>query len=88
MDNIATPVVCMLPLSTANMFLKRNRALSPHGFTAWIAAGSIFEGVENIDRWLPNVGYRLEVQPRMNLRVDFGFGRESTWVYFDFNEAF
>ena len=73
-----------------HMFLKKNGELSPHGFAAWIAAGTIFEGAENIDRWLPNVGvgYRLEVQPRMNLRIDFGFGKETTGVYFDFNEAF
>lgn len=73
-----------------HMFLKKNGELSSHGFTTWIAAGSIFDGAENIDRWLPNFGfgYRLEVQPRMNLRIDFGFGRDATGVYFDFNEAF
>ncbi len=40
--------------------------------------------------WLPNgvLGYRLEVQPRMNLRIDFGFGRETMGFYFNFNEAF
>ena len=73
-----------------HMFLNHNRELSSHGFTAWIGSGTIFEGVDNIEKWLPNFGfgYRLEVQPRMNLRIDFGFGRESTGVYFDFTEAF
>jgi hypothetical protein len=39
---------------------------------------------------LPNVGvgYRLEVQPRMNLRIDFGWGFETFGFYFNFNEAF
>jgi outer membrane protein assembly factor BamA len=73
-----------------HMFLKKNGELSPHGFAAWVATGSIFDGTENLDHWLPNagVGYRLEVQPRMNLRIDFGLGKETTGVYFDFNEAF
>ena len=73
-----------------HMFLKKNGELSPHGFAVWVAAGTIFDGAENMDRWLPNIGfgYRLEVQPRMNLRIDFGFGKETTGMYFDFNEAF
>ena len=60
---------------------------------AWVAGGSIF-GVENNNeqnnRVLPNfgVGYRFEMQPRMNLRIDLGFGRETMGVYFNFNEAF
>ena len=54
------------------------------------AQESIFYGADNIDRLLPSVGfgYRLEVQPRKNLRIDFGFGRNTQGVYFDFNEAF
>jgi hypothetical protein len=35
-----------------------------------------------------DIGYRLTVQPRMNLRLDYGFGRESSGFYFNFNEAF
>jgi outer membrane protein assembly factor BamA len=63
-----------------HMFLDANQELSPHGFTAWVGSGTIFDAVENIGKWLPNFGfgYRFEVQPRMNLRIDFGFGREST----------
>ena len=38
------------------------------------------------------VGYRFEVQPRMNLRLDVGFAKElDGWqpaIYFNFNEAF
>jgi hypothetical protein len=34
------------------------------------------------------LGYRFEVQPRMNLRIDFGFGPDAFGVYFDFTEAF
>jgi hypothetical protein len=31
--------------------------------------------------------YRLEVQPRMNLRIDFGFGNNASGFYFNFNES-
>jgi len=34
------------------------------------------------------VGYRFEIQPRSNVRVDFGFGERSSGVYFNFTEAF
>ena len=73
-----------------HMFLTADNQLSTHGFTAWVGSGTIFDGLDTIEKWLPNFGfgYRFEVQPRMNLRIDFGFGRESTGVYFDFTEAF
>lgn len=72
------------------MFMKRDETLSPHGFVAWLGTGSVAEGISNFNDWLPNggFGYRLEVQPRMNLRVDFGFGLDTFGFYFNFNEAF
>lgn len=73
-----------------HMFLKRSGDLSKHGFVAWLATGSIGETPAGFSNWLPNIGagYRFEVQPRMNVRVDIGIGRESTGFYFNFNEAF
>ncbi len=67
--------------------------LSKQGFVAWLGAGTIFNTQTPKDytnRWLPNigVGYRLEVQPRMTIRFDFGVGRETTGFYFNFNQAF
>jgi hypothetical protein len=54
--------------------------------------------VGEITQFLPNwgIGYRFEVQPRMNVRADIGFGREFLdsgnkfvpSVYFNFTEAF
>jgi hypothetical protein len=46
--------------------------------------------ITKIDNFLPNfgLGYRLEVQPRMNVRLDFGFGRDNFGFYFNFTEAF
>lgn len=60
------------------------------GFVAWIGGGSIAPEPISYDKWLPNfgVGYRLETEPRMNIRVDFGFGADSSFFYISFNEAF
>jgi hypothetical protein len=73
-----------------HMFNKRSGEMSKHGFVAWLGTGSVFESSSGLSNWLPNggVGYRLEVQPRMNLRVDIGIGRETRGFYFNFNEAF
>lgn len=71
-------------------FLKSDGALSKHGIVGWLGTGSIDEEPFRYQHWLPNggIGYRLEVQPRMNLRIDIGVGRESAGFYFNFNEAF
>jgi hypothetical protein len=66
----------------------------PHGLVGWLGTGSIAPRGRDFEDWLPNfgVGYRLEVQPRMNIRLDVGFAKEETgWqpaIYFNFNEAF
>lgn len=73
-----------------HMFLKKDGTLGKHGAVGWIATGSLGGDPSEFTHWLPNVGigYRLEVQPRMNLRIDIGVGRESVGFYFNFNEAF
>lgn len=78
-------------------FVRGNGNLSRHGAVAWLGAGSIYD-LENTgyssgagtNRLLPNagLGYRLEVQPRLNMRLDFGVGRETTGFYFNIVEAF
>jgi len=73
--------------------MKSTGELSKHGFVTWVGSGTVFNFQtihDNNNRWLPNfgVGYRLELQPRMNLRLDFGIGRESSGFYFNFNQAF
>ncbi len=71
----------------------KRRALeerSKHGFVGWLAGGTIMNDITQMNNFLPNlgVGYRLEVQPRMNVRFDFGFGRDNFGFYFNFTEAF
>jgi len=53
-------------------------------------AGFVCQNVWEFSNWLPcvGIGYRFQLQPRMNLRIDFGFGLESTGFYFNFNEAY
>lgn len=74
-------------------FYKQNGDISKHGAVVWVGTGTIWD-FDTVDsqkmQWLPNfgLGYRLELQPRMNLRLDVGIGRESSGIYFNFNEAF
>ena len=60
------------------------------GFVTWIAGGTIGQSLDDFDQWLPNigVGYRFEVEDRMNLRFDYGIGIDSNFFYISFNEAF
>lgn len=73
-----------------HQFAKKDGSLSKMGAVGWVGAGTLGETVGEFDKWLPNfgLGFRFEVQPRMNLRIDFGFGKETTGFYFNFNEAF
>ncbi|RKD91443.1 BamA/TamA family outer membrane protein [Mangrovibacterium diazotrophicum] len=72
------------------MFLKSNGKLSKSGMVLWLGSGSIGDNVADLTKWVPNggVGYRFELQPRMNVCIDFGMGKDSQGVYFNFNEAF
>jgi surface antigen Omp85-like protein len=77
---------------------KRPGGLSRHGVVGWVGGGSVGEDLGGFDHILPNwgVGYRFEVQPRMSVRMDIGFGKEfysegeafEPAVYFNFTEAF
>jgi len=77
---------------------KRESGLGRNGFVAWVGAGSLAPTLGELKSVLPNwgVGYRFEVQPRMSVRMDVGFGKEYTAsggkfapaVYFSFAEAF
>ena len=69
---------------------KKGSLDSAHGMVAWAGTGTISNDLESIDRFIPNlgVGYRLELQPRMNLRLDYGWGQDVSSFYFSFNEAF
>jgi len=73
-----------------HMFLNPEGEPGKHGIAAWLGSGSVGPTIEGMNEWVPNlgIGYRWEVQPRMNLRIDLGIGRESSGLYFNFTEAF
>ncbi|EMD2999158.1 BamA/TamA family outer membrane protein [Salmonella enterica] len=63
-----------------------------HGYVLWLGAGAVGNGISDLDNHplLPTtgVGYRFEVKPAMNLRLDLGFGKESAGFYFQVAEAY
>ena len=63
-----------------------------HGIVSWIGVGTLSDSPSKLgsNHWLPTVGigYRFEFKPRMNIRLDFGVGRNSTGFYFQVGEAF
>jgi hypothetical protein len=62
------------------------------GFVVWGAVGSIGPetGKSFFVHTLPNfgIGYRFEVEHRLNVRIDFGWGKDSNGLYFNFQEAY
>ena len=73
-----------------HQFLKKDRSLSRHGVVGWVGTGSLGAKPSEFSHWIPNagLGYRFEVQPRMNVRAEIGFGKNSQGFYISFNEAF
>jgi hypothetical protein len=67
------------------------RKESRHGFVTWAGIGWIGNNLGDLrGHHLPNIGfgYRFELQSRLNVRVDFGWGVDSSGIYFNFTEAF
>ncbi|MCD8292302.1 MAG: outer membrane protein assembly factor [Prevotellaceae bacterium] len=68
------------------------RLVSHLGFTAWAGCGFMGPTMTKIEGVLPNfgAGLRIEVQPRMNVRLDVGRNtiNKQTLFYFNMTEAF
>ena len=68
------------------------RMLHHVGFVAWTGCGFMGPTPSKIEAALPNfgVGLRIEVQPRMNVRLDLGKNtiNNQTLFYFNMTEAF
>lgn len=71
---------------------KIKRLLHRLGYTAWAACGFMGENIIKYNAVLPNMGLglRVEVQQRMNFRVDAGysFADKHVLFYFNMTEAF
>jgi hypothetical protein len=71
----------------------RQKIYGRHGMAAWAGAGNLWGNIDkfNWKHTLPTfgIGYRWEFKKRVNLRLDFGIGKD--WQYsflFGINEAF
>lgn len=70
----------------------RQRIWRRIGCTFWGGAGNVFSDLERFD-WsetLPNygVGLRWELKKRVNVRLDYGFGKKTSGFLLSINEAF
>jgi len=72
-------------------FNRANGLPSNHGMTLWSGIGSVGESVDKLsdDLFLSyGVGYRYQIQPKMNIRLDLGMSEFGNGFYFNFTEAF
>lgn len=69
---------------------KKGNYKSPLGYVAWCGVGAVAPSIDQMKHWLPNagIGLRLEIQPRMNVRFDYGFAKGEQGTYITFSEAF
>jgi len=62
------------------------------GFVGWAGVGFIGPKIAQVEGVLPNygAGLRIELQPRMNFRLDVGYSplEKQTLIYFNMTEAF
>lgn len=60
------------------------------GAVVWVGTGSVSPSANDFSYWMPNagIGLRYELQPRLNLRLDYGIGYNTSGFYFNFSEAF
>ncbi|WP_305465364.1 BamA/TamA family outer membrane protein [Photobacterium leiognathi] len=70
----------------------RHRFNQRHGMVTWFGGGNIANKSEQLlsSKFLPTfgVGYRFAFKPRINVRIDYALGKDSSGFYFHINEAF
>ncbi|RFS18736.1 hypothetical protein DVR12_27215 [Chitinophaga silvatica] len=70
----------------------RQKVFGRNGVVAWIAAGNIFPELSQfaLNQTLISygIGYRWEFKRRINLRLDYGIGKDQSGFYFGINEVF
>ncbi len=71
----------------------RQRIYGRSGAAVWVGAGNVFPnfGSFKLNQTLPNygIGYRWEFKKRVNVRLDYGFGKRGNNSFlFQINEAF
>ena len=90
--NAITSLVEYRHMFNAGDETKFKRILSKIGFATWVGIGSIDPNFKDWSGVMPNfgAGLRIELQPRMNFRIDFGHDplNGQTLMYFNMTEAF
>lgn len=71
----------------------RQKIYGRNGIAVWVGAGNVFPSFRefNWSQTLPNygIGYRWEFKKRVNVRLDYGFGKKGqNGFMFSINEAF
>lgn len=70
----------------------RQRIWRRIGCTVWAGGGNVFPSLSRFDwsKTLPNygIGLRWELKKRMNVRMDYGFGKDTNGFMLNINEAF
>lgn len=70
----------------------RQRIWRRIGCTVWGGAGNVFSDLDRFDwsQTLPNygLGLRWELKKRVNVRLDYGFGKKTSGFLLSINEAF
>lgn len=70
----------------------RQRIWRRIGCTIWAGAGNVFPELERFSwkQTLPNygIGLRWELKKRVNIRMDYGFGKKTSGFMLNLNEAF
>ena len=70
----------------------RQQIVRRFGFAAWVGTGTVFPNFNDfkIKNLLPNygVGLRWEFKHNVNLRIDYGFGKDTGGIVFNISEAF
>jgi hypothetical protein len=72
------------------LFKRTSSELSRHGFVFWLCGGTVFQSLGSINNGILSTGfgYRFNIQPQINLRIDIGFTADNTGIYMGFGEAF
>ena len=70
----------------------RQKIYGRNGIAVWVGAANIFPSFNKFNpaHTLPNygLGYRWEFKKRVNVRLDYGFGKKENGFLFSINEAF